>query len=157
MDTFVLSGLVRKRAELRDRRSSLATMTGHFLARPAASAAASCGRRSRASAPFPDSASTNSAVSSNRSASAKRVTAVRWGQPITVPREHMPIDRFVGDIETATRKAGEKRARCAVGGIAADRAIVVNSARTHLRASAPSGRPPPLEDVRKIAAILQLG
>src|SRR5436190_16898158 len=40
-------------ATSRDSRSSLATMTGHLPARPAARAAASCGRRSNASEPFP--------------------------------------------------------------------------------------------------------
>src|SRR5438045_2916393 len=40
-------------ATSRDSRSSLATMTGHLPARLAASAAASWGRRSRASTPLP--------------------------------------------------------------------------------------------------------
>jgi hypothetical protein len=50
------------KATSRESRSNLATTTGHFFTRAAFRAAASWGRRSRASAPLPVSASTYSEV-----------------------------------------------------------------------------------------------
>jgi hypothetical protein len=55
--------------------SSLATITGQRCDRAAARAWASCGRRSSASAPLPEAASTNSTTSAKPAVSAKRATA----------------------------------------------------------------------------------
>jgi hypothetical protein len=75
------------KATSRDSRSSFATMTGHLPVLPAESAAASCGRRSRASAPLPVSTSVNSAMSAEPSASAKRETAALCA---SIPRPDRP-------------------------------------------------------------------
>jgi hypothetical protein len=63
------------KATSRDRRSSLETRTQHLAAFAWARAAASCGRRSIASAPSPVSASTYSAMIRRLSASAKRANS----------------------------------------------------------------------------------
>src|SRR5258707_14541031 len=65
------------KATSRDRRSSLATTTLHFAAFAAASAAASWGRLSKASAPFPGLASTYSPAIVRDSLAAKRSMVVR--------------------------------------------------------------------------------
>src|SRR5271165_1771825 len=70
-------------ATSRDRRHSLATTTAALPLRACASAAASFGRRSRASAPLPVSTSTYSPVTSQPSAAAKRAMASRWA---SIPR-----------------------------------------------------------------------
>jgi hypothetical protein len=65
-------------ATSRESRSSLATTTLHFAAFAVARAAASWGRLSRASKPFPVSASTYSAAIVRDSLEAKRSMAARW-------------------------------------------------------------------------------
>ena len=65
--------VTRKPIELRDTRD-----TPLPLRRAAAKEAASCGRRSSASAPLPVSTSVNSETTLKPSATAKRATAARW-------------------------------------------------------------------------------
>jgi hypothetical protein len=74
-------------ATSRDKRSSLATTTGHLRRRASASAAASTGRRSSASAPLPVSTSTCSPAISKPSASANRAMASRWA---SIPSPDLP-------------------------------------------------------------------
>ena len=76
------------KATSRDSRSSFETRTLHFALRAAAKAAASCGRRSRASAPLPISASTYSlmigSVQRPRSARSPPVGLLCRGQSAAV-------------------------------------------------------------------------
>jgi hypothetical protein len=66
------------KATSRDNRSSLDTTMLHLALRAAANAAASCGLWSRASAPFPVSASVYSLMIVRPSEAAKRSMAARW-------------------------------------------------------------------------------
>ena len=94
------------KATSRENRSSLATTTLHFAAFAAANAAASCGRRSRASAPFPLSASINSADNCESFAGGKSLDDCALG----VQAEARAVLALRGNPQVCNRALHDQRA-----------------------------------------------